>query len=106
METLQQEIKRIGTALRTHDGTVLAEYGGFNRLMTYSMWRGHCCCRSRGDRVNRNLKLVEDILTPLGIPTPYPASIQILWRTWAAHRNGFNRVHCRECGQRFEGRVG
>ena len=28
--TLRQEIKRIDTALRTHDGTALAEYGEFN----------------------------------------------------------------------------
>ena len=31
--TLQQEIKRIDTALRTNDETVLAEYGGFNGAM-------------------------------------------------------------------------
>ena len=31
--TLQQEIKRIDTALRTNDRTVLAEYGGFNAGM-------------------------------------------------------------------------
>ena len=31
--TLQQEIKRIDTALRTNDQTVLAEYGGFNAAM-------------------------------------------------------------------------
>ena len=31
--TLRQEIKRIDTALRTNDGTVLAEYGGFNAAM-------------------------------------------------------------------------
>ena len=31
--TLQQEIKRIDTALRTNDRTVLAEYGGFNAVM-------------------------------------------------------------------------
>ena len=28
--TLRQEIKRIDTALRTHDRAVLAEYGEFN----------------------------------------------------------------------------
>ena len=31
--TLQQEIKRIDTALRTNNETVLAEYGGFNAAM-------------------------------------------------------------------------
>ena len=31
--TLRQEIKRIDTALRTNDETVLAEYGGFNAAM-------------------------------------------------------------------------
>ena len=31
--TLQQEIKRIDTALRTNDREVLAEYGGFNAAM-------------------------------------------------------------------------
>ena len=31
--TLRQEIKRIDTALRTNDQTVLAEYGGFNAAM-------------------------------------------------------------------------
>ena len=31
--TLQQEIKRINTALQTNNGTVLAEYGGFNATM-------------------------------------------------------------------------
>ena len=31
--TLQQEIKRIDTALRTNDEKVLAEYGGFNAAM-------------------------------------------------------------------------
>ena len=31
--TLRQEIKRIDTALRTNDPTVLAEYGGFNAAM-------------------------------------------------------------------------
>ena len=31
--TLRQEIKRIDTALRTNDQTVLAEYGGFNEAM-------------------------------------------------------------------------
>ena len=31
--TLQEEIKRIDTALRTNEGTVLAEYGGFNAAM-------------------------------------------------------------------------
>ena len=31
--TLQQEIKRIDTALRTNNQTVLAEYGGFNAAM-------------------------------------------------------------------------
>ena len=31
--TLRQEIKRIDTALRTNDQTVLAEYGGFNETM-------------------------------------------------------------------------
>ena len=31
--TLQQEIKRIDTALRTNNKTVLAEYGGFNAAM-------------------------------------------------------------------------
>ena len=31
--TLQEEIKRIDTALRTNNGTDLAEYGGFNAAM-------------------------------------------------------------------------
>ena len=31
--TLRQEIKRIDTALRTHDRAVLAEYGEFNAAM-------------------------------------------------------------------------
>ena len=30
---MKQEIKRIDTALRTNDQTVLAEYGGFNAAM-------------------------------------------------------------------------
>ena len=31
--SVKQEIKRIDTALRTNDQTVLAEYGGFNAAM-------------------------------------------------------------------------
>ena len=33
---LQQKIKRIGTALRTHDRAVLAEYEGFNTAVKKS----------------------------------------------------------------------
>ena len=69
---LQQEIKRIDTALRTYDGTVLAGYGEFNAAMKKARKleslpearvtegvsiddlldvAGHRCYRSRGNRI-------------------------------------------------------
>ena len=69
---LQQEIKRIDTALRTHDRAVLAEYREFNAAMKKGAglesfpeaWvtegvliddlldvAGHRCCRSKGNRM-------------------------------------------------------
>ena len=53
--SVKQEIKRVNTALRTNDQTVLAAYGGFNAAMKkvtegvsiddYSTWRATCALR-------------------------------------------------------------
>ena len=72
--TLQQEIKKIDTALRTNDGTVLAEYGGFNAAMKkgaelesppeakvtegvsiddYGAWRATTVCEPGGNRMKK-----------------------------------------------------
>ena len=58
---MRQEIRRIGTALRTHDRTVLARYGGFNAAMKKSAETQE----SPGARVTEGIS-IDDLLDMAG----------------------------------------